>query len=74
MHDRGGLPLRLGRHLRERRLLGERAGELELADHALADERLAEALPGHPLALERLHELLARDEPAGDQDVAQLAP
>src|SRR4029079_4990779 len=74
VHDRGGLPLRLGRHLGERRLLGERARELQLADPALSDESLTEALTRQPLALERLHELLPADEPAGDEDLAELAP
>ena len=60
--------------LGERRLLGQRACEFELADHALADERLAEALSGEPLALERLDQLLARDEAPRDEDLAELTP
>ena len=57
-----------------RHLLGQRAGELELADHALGDERLSEPLTGLALAYERLVELLLGDEAALDEDVAQTAP
>jgi hypothetical protein len=55
-------------------LLREGTGELELADHAQADERLAQPLPGLPLPLERVVELLLGDESAGDEDLAQWPP
>ena len=57
-----------------RHLLGQRAGELELADHALSDERLSEPLARLALADERLVELLLGDEAALDEDVPETAP
>ena len=55
-------------------LLGERAGELELADHPLRHEHLAEPLARLALARERLVELLLVHEPAVDKDLSQTAP
>src|SRR6188472_471528 len=78
MHRRLRLPvpgcdfcLRIAKH---RHLLGQRAGELELADHALGDERLSEPLARLALSCESLVELLLGDETALDEDVSETAP
>ena len=58
----------------DRHLLGQRAGELELADHALGDERLSEPLARLALSCEGLVELLLGHEAALDEDVPETAP
>ena len=80
--DDGGLGRRIllrrrrleGRLIEGRGLLRESARELELADRALRDERLADPLAGLALPRERLLELLRRDEATLDEDVPQPSP
>ncbi len=70
----GRLGLGLGGLTQSGHLLGECPRELELADHALGHERLAEALTRLALPFERLLELLLGDEPALDEDLPETTP
>ena len=51
--------------------LGQRPAELLLRDRAHSEQELADAVAPRPLARQGLVQLLARDEPALDQDLAQ---
>ena len=71
---------RLGRGLdpvevdeRDAQLVGERRGEVALADLALVVEDLADPAAGLLLDLERLREVVLGDQPAADEDLADPA-
>ena len=64
-----GLGLQLDAVLR-----GERARQLRARDEAALDDRLAEPLAGALLLLERLFELLTREEPLLDKDATERSP